>query len=106
VKKLLSNTLNYENLLSVVTGLQDPHNRNAVAREQLVNASLESYISNMESCYPLYIDVCQPHVNALHMVSTTTLFISIAMVIYFISPRYVVILLFNILQLLSLFFFK
>lgn len=72
-KGLLSNTLHYDNLQSIITGLQTGGKVNkAIARELMMQATLDSYMHKIANTYPLYTDCFQPHINGVKLVSTLT----------------------------------
>ena len=71
VKGLLSNTVNFDNLLQLVTGLCSDDYSRYIAREQMMYTTLDNYIHRLVSSYPLYVDCHQPHVNGIKLVSTS-----------------------------------
>ena len=71
-KGLLSNTLHFDNLQSIITGLINVTKTNkCLAREQLMRATMDNYMHKITNTYPLYVDCFQPHINGIKLVSIT-----------------------------------
>ena len=71
-KGLLSNTLHFGNLQSIITWLINGGKSNkCLAREQLMQATMDNYMHKITNTYPLYVDCFQPHINGIKLVSIT-----------------------------------